>query len=241
MKKTFILFSLLSLLILLPGCVICQSIHDILFPPVTEPPDFGVSYAGWVDLLVTNYSSQDVGVKYYLFVVDKDKSNIYTVSSSSWVVRANSDKWLVYNTIGLDASYHGSYPGILLRDEFIPYTDLPLTNIRKTLIDNNVTNLMISFLLEVTKGSSKIVFTGFDSSITNITNLNANVYGLGYFDGAFDGWNTITNVTRIVPVVSNTNTYYIELLRCSLDVNNDSAKVSLMVVYYGEIVTNTPF
>jgi hypothetical protein len=232
MRKGLVLLYLLALLsiIIITSCV------------VTEPPDFGVAYAGWVDLFVTNYSSQDVGVKYYLFVVDKDKNNIYTVSSSSWVVRANSDKWLVYNTIGLDAFYHGSYPGILLKDEFIPYTDRPLTNIRKTLIDNNVTNLMISFLLEVTKGSSKIVFTGFDSSITNITNLNANVYGLGYFDGTFNGWNTITNVTRIVPVVSNTNAYYyVELLRCSLDVNNDSAKVSLMVVYYGEIVTNISF
>ena len=232
MRKGLVLLYLLALLsiIIITSCV------------VTEPPDFGVSYAGWVSLFVTNYSSQDVGVKYYLFVVDKDKSNIYTVSSSSWVVRANSDKWLVDNTIGLDAFYHGSYPGILLKDEFIPYTDRPLTNIRKTLIDNNVTNLMISFLLEVTKGSSKIVFTGFDSSITNITNLNANVYGLGYFDGTFNGWNTITNITRIVPVVSNTNAYYyVELLRCSLDVNNDSAKVSLMVVYYGEIVTNISF
>ena len=232
MRKGLVLLYLLALLsiIIITSCV------------VTEPPDFGVSYAGWVDLFVTNYSSQDVGVKYYLFVVDKDKSNIYTVSSSSWVVRANSGKWLVYNTIGLDAFYHGSYPGILLKDEFIPYTDRPLTNIRKTLIDNNITNLMISFLLEVTKGSSKIVFTGFDSSITNITNLNANVYGLGYFDGTFNGWNTITNITRIVPVVSNTNAYYyVELLRCSLDVNNDSAKVSLMVVYYGEIVTNISF
>ena len=232
MRKGLVLLYLLALLsiIIMTSCV------------VTEPPDFGVAYAGWVDLFVTNYSSQDVGVKYYLFVVDKDKSNIYTVSSSSWVVRANSGKWLVYNTIGLDAFYHGSYPGILLKDEFIPYTDRPLTNIRKTLIDNNITNLMISFLLEVTKGSSKIVFTGFDSSITNITNLNANVYGLGYFDGTFNGWNTITNITRIVPVVSNTNAYYyVELLRCSLDVNNDSAKVSLMVVYYGEIVTNISF
>jgi hypothetical protein len=226
MRKGLVLLYLLVLLsiIIITSCV------------VTEPPDFGVAYAGWVNLFVTNYSSQDVGVKYYLFVVDKDKSNIYTVSSSSWVVRANSDKWLVHDPIGLDASYYFSNSGIFLSDGYNTST-----NIRKILLSNNITNLMISFLLEVTKGSSKIVFTGFDSSITNITNLNANVYGLGYFDGTFDGWNTITNVTRIVPVVSNTNTYYIELSHCSLDVNNDSAKVSLMVVYYGEIVTNTPF
>ena len=231
MRRGLVLLYLLALLsiIIITSCV------------VTEPPDFGVAYAGWINLFVTNFSSQDVGVKYYLFIVDKDKSNIYTVSSSSWVVRANSDKWLVHNTIGLDAFYHGSYPGILLKDEFIPYTDRPLTNIRKTLIDNNITNLMISFLLEVTKGSSKIVFTGFDSSITNITNLNANVYGLEYFDGTFDGWNTITNITKIVPVVSNTNTYYVGFLDCNLNVNNDSAKISLMVVYYGEIVTNISF
>ena len=226
MRKGLVLLYLLALLsiIIITSCV------------VTEPPDFGVAYAGWVDLFVTNSSSQDVGVKYYLFVVDKDKSNIYTVSSSSWVVRANSDKWLVHDPIGLDASYYFSNSGIFLSDGYNTST-----NIRKILLSNNVTNLMISFLLEVTKGSSKIVFTGFDSSITNITNLNANVYGLGYFDGTFDGWNTITNVTRIVPVVSNTNTYYIELSHCSLDVNNDSAKVSLMVVYYGEIVTNISF
>jgi len=226
MRKGLVLLYLLALLsiIIITSCV------------VTEPPDFGVSYAGWVDLFVTNYSSQDVGVKYYLFVVDKDKSNIYTVSSSSWVVRANSDKWLVHDPIGLDASYYFSNSGIFLSDGYNTST-----NIRKILLSNNITNLMISFLLEVTKGSSEIVFTGFDSSITNITNLNANVYGLGYFDGTFDGWNTITNITRIVPVVSNTNAYYVELSRCSLDVNNDSAKVSLMVVYYGEIVTNISF
>jgi len=227
MRKGLVLLYLLALLsiIIITSCV------------VTEPPDFGVSYAGWIDLFVTNYSSQDVGVKYYLFVVDKDKSNIYTVSSSSWVVRANSGKWLVHDPIGLDASYYFSNSGIFLSDGYNTST-----NIRKILLSNNVTNLMISFLLEVTKGSSKIVFTGFDSSITNITNLNANVYGLGYFDGTFNGWNTITNITRIVPVVSNTNAYYyVELLRCSLDVNNDSAKVSLMVVYYGEIVTNISF
>jgi hypothetical protein len=235
MRKGLVLLYLLALLsiIIITSCIPTSCI------PIGDP--YFQAYAGSIDLFVTNFSSQDVEVKYYLFIVDKDKSNIYTVSSSSWVVRANSDKWLIDDSVGLDASYHGSYPGILLRDEFIPYTDLPLTNIRKTLIDNNVTNLMISFLLEVTKGSSKIVFTGFDSSITNITNLNANVYGLGYFDGTFDGWNTITNVTRIVPVVSNTNTYYIELSHCSLDVNNDSAKVSLMVVYYGDIVTNILF
>jgi hypothetical protein len=235
MRKGLVLLYLLALLsiIIITSCIPTSCI------PIGDP--YFQAYAGSIDLFVTNFSSQDVEVKYYLFIVDKDKSNIYTVSSSSWVVRANSDKWLIDDSVGLDASYHGSYPGILLRDEFIPYTDLPLTNIRKTLLDNSITNLMISFLLEVTKGSSKIVFTGFDSSITNITNLNANVYGLGYFDGTFDGWNTITNVTRIVPVVSNTNTYYIELLRCNLNVNNDNAKVSLMVVYYGEIVTNISF
>ena len=236
MKKTLILFSLLSSITLLPGCVICESIHDILFPPVGEPPDFGVAYAGWVDLFVTNFSSQDVEVKYYLFVVDKDKSNIYTVSSSSWVVKANNGEWLVHDPIGLDASYYVSNSGIFLSDGYNTST-----NIKKTLIDNNITNLMISFLLEVTKGSSKIVFTGFDSSITNITNLNANVYGLEYFDGTFDGWNTITNITKIVPVVSNTNTYYVGFLDCNLNVDNDSAKISLMVVYYGEIVTNISF
>ena len=226
MRKGLVLLYLLALLsiIIITSCV------------VTEPPDFGVAYAGWVNLFVTNSSSQDVGVKYYLFVVDKDKSNIYTVSSSSWVVRANSDKWLVHDPIGLDASYYFSNSGIFLSDGYNTST-----NIRKILLSNNVTNLMISFLLEVTKDSSKIVFTGFDSSITNITNLNANVYGLGYFDGTFDRWNTITNVTRIVSVVSNTSTYYIDLSHCSLDVNNDSAKVSLMVVYYGEIVTNISF
>jgi hypothetical protein len=231
MRKGLILLYLLALLsiIIITSCVISDTEHP-------EPPDFGVAYAGWINLFVTNFSSQDVGVKYYLFVVDKDKSNIYTVSSSSWVVRANNGEWLVHDPIGLDASYYVSNSGIFLSDGYNTST-----NIKKTLIDNNITNLMISFLLEVTKGSSKIVFTGFDSSITNITNLNANVYGLGYFDGTFDGWNTITNVTRIVPVISNTNTYYEELLRCSLDVNNDNAKISLMVVHYGEIVTNISF
>jgi hypothetical protein len=231
MRKGLVLLYLLALLsiIIITSCV------------VTEPPDFGVAYAGCINLFVTNFSSQDVGVKYYLFVVDKDKSNIYTVSSSSWVVRANSDKWLVYNTIGLDASYHGSYPGILLKDEFIPYTDRPLTNIRKTLIDNNITNLMISFLLEVTKGSSKIVFTGFDSSITNITNLNANVYGLGYFDGTFDMGYVITNILKIDPFVSQTDTYYAALVHCSFDVRNDSINIEIKISGKGEIVTNISF
>jgi hypothetical protein len=134
MRKGLVLLYLLALLsiIIITSCV------------VTEPPDFGVAYAGWVDLFVTNYSSQDVGVKYYLFVVDKDKNNIYTVSSSSWVVRANSGKWLVHDPIGLDASYYFSNSGIFLSDGYNTST-----NIRKILLSNNITNLMISFLLEL--------------------------------------------------------------------------------------------
>ena len=230
MRKGLVLLYLLALLsiIIITSCIPTSCI------PIGDP--YFQAYAGSIDLFVTNFSSQDVEVKYYLFIVDKDKSNIYTVSSSSWVVRANSDKWLIDDSVGLDAFYYVSNSGIFLSDGYNTST-----NIKKTLIDNNITNLMISFLLEVTKGSSKIVFTGFDSSITNITNLNANVYGLEYFDGTFDGWNTITNITKIVPVVSNTNTYYVGFLDCSLNVDNDSAKISLMVVYYGEIVTNISF
>ena len=226
MRKGLVLLYLLALLsiIIITSCV------------VTEPPDFGVSYAGWVNLFVTNSSSQDVGVKYYLFVVDKDKSNIYTVSSSSWVVRANSDKWLVHDPIGLDASYYFSNSGIFLSDGYNTST-----NIRKILLSNNVTNLMISFLLEVTKGSSEIVFTGFDSSITNITNLNANVYGLGYFDGTFDMGYVITNILKIDPLVSQTDTYYAALVDCSFDVRNDSINIEITISGKGDIVTNILF
>ena len=226
MRKGLVLLYLLALLsiIIITSCV------------VTEPPDFGVAYAGWVDLFVTNSSSQDVGVKYYLFVVDKDKSNIYTVSSSSWVVRANSDKWLVHDPIGLDASYYFSNSGIFLSDGYNTST-----NIRKILLSNNVTNLMISFLLEVTKGSSEIVFTGFDSSITNITNLNANVYGLGYFDGTFDMGYVITNILKIDPLVSQTDTYYAALVHCSFDVRNDSINIEIKISGKGDIVTNISF
>jgi hypothetical protein len=226
MRKGLVLLYLLALLsiIIITSCV------------VTEPPDFGVAYAGWVDLFVTNYSSQDVGVKYYLFVVDKDKSNIYTVSSSSWVVRANSDKWLVHDPIGLDASYYFSNSGIFLSDGYNTST-----NIRKILLSNNITNLMISFLLEVTKGSSEIVFTGFDSSITNITNLNANVYGLGYFDGTFDMGYVITNILKIDPLVSQTDTYYAALVDCNFDVRNDSINIEITISGKGDIVTNIPF
>jgi hypothetical protein len=226
MRKGLVLLYLLALLyiIIITSCV------------VTEPPDFGVSYAGWVNLFVTNYSSQDVGVKYYLFVVDKDKSNIYTVSSSSWVVRANSGKLLVHDPIGLDASYYFSNSGIFLSDGYNTST-----NIRKILLSNNVTNLMISFLLEVTKGSSKIVFTGFDSSITNITNLNVNVYGLGYFDGTFDMRYVITNILKIDPLVSQTDTYYAALVDCSFDVRNDSINIEIIISGKGDIVTNILF
>jgi len=226
MRKGLVLLYLLALLsiIIITSCV------------VTEPPDFGVSYAGWVNLFVTNSSSQDVGVKYYLFVVDKDKSNIYTVSSSSWVVRANSGKWLVHDPIGLDASYYFSNSGIFLSDGYNTST-----NIRKILLSNNVTNLMISFLLEVTKGSSEIVFTGFDSSITNITNLNANVYGLGYFDGTFDMGYVITNILKIDPLVSQTDTYYAALVHCSFDVRNDSINIEIKISGKGDIVTNISF
>jgi len=226
MRKGLVLLYLLALLsiIIITSCV------------VTEPPDFGVAYAGWVNLFVTNSSSQDVGVKYYLFVVDKDKSNIYTVSSSSWVVRANNGEWLVHDPIGLDASYYVSNSGIFLSDGYNTST-----NIKKTLIDNNITNLMISFLLEVTKGSSKIVFTGFDSSITNITNLNANVYGLGYFDGTFDMGYVITNILKIDPLVSQTDTYYAALVHCSFDVRNDSINIEIKISGKGEIVTNISF
>ena len=226
MRKGLVLLYLLALLsiIIITSCV------------VTEPPDFGVSYAGWVNLFVTNSSSQDVGVKYYLFVVDKDKSNIYTVSSSSWVVRANSDKWLVHDPIGLDASYYFSNSGIFLSDGYNTST-----NIRKILLSNNITNLMISFLLEVTKGSSEIVFTGFDSSITNITNLNANVYGLGYFDGTFDMGYVITNILKIDPLVSQTDTYYAALVHCSFDVRNDSINIEITISGKGDIVTNISF
>jgi len=226
MRKGLVLLYLLALLsiIIITSCV------------VTEPPDFGVSYAGWVNLFVTNSSSQDVGVKYYLFVVDKDKSNIYTVSSSSWVVRANSDKWLVHDPIGLDASYYFSNSGIFLSDGYNTST-----NIRKILLSNNITNLMISFLLEVTKGSSEIVFTGFDSSITNITNLNANVYGLGYFDGTFDMGYVITNILKIDPLVSQTDTYYAALVDCSFDVRNDSINIEITISGKGDIVTNISF
>ena len=226
MRKGLVLLYLLALLsiIIITSCV------------VTEPPDFGVSYAGWVNLFVTNSSSQDVGVKYYLFVVDKDKSNIYTVSSSSWVVRANSDKWLVHDPIGLDASYYFSNSGIFLSDGYNTST-----NIRKILLSNNITNLMISFLLEVTKGSSEIVFTGFDSSITNITNLNANVYGLGYFDGTFDMGYVITNILKIDPLVSQTDTYYAALVHCSFDVRNDSINIEIKISGKGDIVTNILF
>jgi hypothetical protein len=226
MRKGLVLLYLLALLsiIIITSCV------------VTEPPDFGVSYAGWVDLFVTNSSSQDVGVKYYLFVVDKDKNNIYTVSSSSWVVRANSGKWLVHDPIGLDASYYFSNSGIFLSDGYNTST-----NIRKILLSNNITNLMISFLLEVTKGSSEIVFTGFDSSITNITNLNANVYGLGYFDGTFDMGYVITNIRKIDPLVSQTDTYYAALVDCSFDVRNDSINIEITISGKGDIVTNILF
>jgi len=226
MRKGLVLLYLLALLsiIIITSCV------------VTEPPDFGVAYAGWVNLFVTNSSSQDVGVKYYLFVVDKDKSNIYTVSSSSWVVRANSGKWLVHDPIGLDASYYFSNSGIFLSDGYNTST-----NIRKILLSNNVTNLMISFLLEVTKGSSEIVFTGFDSSITNITNLNANVYGLGYFDGTFDMGYVITNILKIDPLVSQTDTYYAALVHCSFDVRNDSINIEIKISGKGDIVTNILF
>ena len=226
MRKGLVLLYLLALLsiIIITSCV------------VTEPPDFGVAYAGWVNLFVTNSSSQDVGVKYYLFVVDKDKSNIYTVSSSSWVVRANSGKWLVHDPIGLDASYYFSNSGIFLSDGYNTST-----NIRKILLSNNITNLMISFLLEVTKGSSEIVFTGFDSSITNITNLNANVYGLGYFDGTFDMGYVITNILKIDPLVSQTDTYYAALVHCSFDVRNDSINIEIKISGKGDIVTNILF
>jgi hypothetical protein len=226
MRRGLVFLYLLALLsiIIITSCV------------VTEPPDFGVAYAGWINLFVTNSSSQDVEVKYYLFVVDKDKSSIYTVSSSNWVVKANNGEWLVHDPIGLDASYYVSNSGIFLSDGYNTST-----NIKKTLIDNNITNLMISFLLEVTKGSSKIVFTGFDSSITNITNLNANVYGLGYFDGTFDMGYVITNILKIDPLVSQTDTYYAALVHCNFDVRNDSINIGITISGKGEVVTNISF
>jgi hypothetical protein len=56
--------------------------------------------------------------------------------------------------------------------------------------------------MKIEAGSNTYIFAGFDE---NITNVGSGIYGLGMYEGVFDGNGKITNVHKIIPIANYTN------------------------------------
>jgi len=126
----------------------------------------------------------------YYVLIDKDKNTIYTFTNIYY-----------YPFLG----YGGRGIGLLhLFEDF--FKDQPpnerLALIERTLKQNNITNVIFSFWMKIEIGSNTYIFAGFDE---NITNVGSGVYGLGMYEGVFDGNGKITNVHKIIPIANYTN------------------------------------
>ena len=126
----------------------------------------------------------------YYVLIDKDRNTIYTFTNIYY-----------YPFLG----YGGRGIGLLhLFEDF--FKDQPpnerLALIEGTLRQNNITNVIFSFWIRIEAGSNTYIFAGFDE---NITNVGSGVYGLGMYEGVFDGNGKITNVRKIIPIANYTN------------------------------------
>ena len=167
---------------------------------IEDPLEF---YNDWTMLfkIRTDVNSTNIiafSSNYYYVLIDKDKNVMYTLFTNKVSI------WSIYYP-GL--GYGGKGIGLIhiFKDE--PSTR-HLALIEETLKQNNVTNVIFSFWVEINwmeiygSSSGRIIIAGFDE---NITNVGSGVYGLGMYEGVFDGNGKITNVHKIIPIANYTN------------------------------------
>jgi hypothetical protein len=167
---------------------------------IEDPLEF---YNDWTMLfkIRTDVNSTNIiafSSNYYYVLIDKDKNVMYTLFTNEVSI------WSIYYP-GL--GYGGKGIGLIhiFKDE--PSTR-HLALIEETLKQNNVTNVIFSFWVEINwmeiygTNSGKIIIAGFDEDITNV---GSGVYGLGMYEGVFDGNGKITNVHKIIPIANYTN------------------------------------
>jgi len=123
----------------------------------------------------------------YYVLIDKDKNTIYTFTNYMY-----SYPFLGYGGRGIGLLH-------IFKDE-PPNERLAL--IEGTLKQSNITNVIFSLWIKIEAGSNTYIFAGFDE---NITNVGSGIYGLGMYEGVFDGNGKITNVRKIIPIANYTN------------------------------------
>jgi len=181
---------------------------SLIFFSCSEEPEVAIEdplefYNEWTMLfkIRTDVNSTNIiafSSNYYYVLIDKDKNVMYTLFTNKVSI------WSIYYP-GL--GYGGKGIGLIhiFKDE--PSTR-HLALIEETLKQNNVTNVIFSFWVEINwmeiygTNSGKIIIAGFDE---NITNVGSGIYGLGMYEGVFDGNGKITNVHKIIPIANYTN------------------------------------
>jgi hypothetical protein len=177
MKKIPIFLTLIAISLIFFSC--SEEPEVVIEDPLAFYREWTIFFKFWNRL----EGSTDI----YYVLIDKDKNTIYTFTNIYY-----------YPFLG----YGGRGIGLLhiFKDE-PPNERLAL--IKETLKQNNITNVIFSFWMKIEVGSNTYIFAaGFDE---NITNVGSGVYGLGMYEGVFDGNGKITNVRKIIPIANYTN------------------------------------
>ncbi len=212
----------------------------LIFYSCSEEPEVTTEnpwnfYNGWTMFfiveIINNNTNTPISIDIYYALIDKDKKEMYILFTNEFEPFLAA---LFYPSLGYDSEGIGLTR--IFEDEKHPKH---LTMIEEILRQNNMTNTIFTFWIEIKKDTNTTVLSGFDESITNI---GSGIYGLGTYEGIFDGNSKVTNIHKIIPIGNYTNILSSagDFEKCKITVNDTNIDIYLEggERFYGTLRTN---